>query len=119
ECSAWVKQTTGFQVELKIKPMDEMIDLSEMKPQYHLICKTEHDAAIALKELHGSDLFKFCDGQLYVYDRRSGMWNNNPITIHQQMLELYSEELGDWVETVIKWKKVYQMLETMSIDPMF
>ena len=97
----------------------QIVDLSEMKPQYHLVCGTEYDAAIALKELHGKDLFKFCDGQLYVYDRRSGMWNNNPITIHQQMLELYSEEIGVWVETVNKWKKVYQMLETSSIDPMF
>lgn len=119
ECSDWIFHETGYRVDLMLKPMDELVDLSEAKPQYHLVCKTEHDAAIALKELHGADLFKFCNGQLCVYDHRTGMWNNSPITIHQQMLELYSEELGDWVETVIKWKKVYQMLETSSIDPMF
>jgi hypothetical protein len=119
QCSEWVKQQTGYRVSIIEKPMDEVIDLTDCAPILHLTCRTEYEAALALKQLHGEELFKYCDGMLFVYDKRTGLWNCDEKTVHQQLLRDYSIEMGTWLETVTKWSKLYCMLQTHSVDSMF
>jgi hypothetical protein len=67
----------------------------------------------------GSSLIKFCDNMLFVYDKETGLWNSDEIAIHQQFLKQYKVEMGDWLETVREWTKLYTMLKTQNGDPMF
>ena len=124
ECSEWVHQQTGYSITLIEKPMTHLVDLTEKAGSFsplllHLLCHTEYEAAMALKDLHGTDLFKYCDEALYVYDKRSGLWNCDEKTVHQQMIRDYLVEMGPWLETVSHWTKLYTMLQTQSVDAMF
>ena len=122
-CSKWIKERTGFQVKLKEKPMVDRYDLQGCKPPIHLVCKNEADVASWLRKVHvgpqGEELFKFCDNSLYVFDKLTGMWNSDPKVIHNQLLREFRLELGDWIETINDWKKLFEMLQTQSCDPGF
>ena len=130
ECSQWVFEQLGYQVKIIEKPMNDVYILPAIheegkQPQIglHLTCQNEYEAAVALKKLHNSNtddcLIKYCDGMLFVYDKQTGLWNSDEISIRAEFCHRYLFEMGDWLTVNCKWKKLFECLKVINIDADF
>ena len=126
QCSEFVKQETGYKIRLIEKPMTEPYVIPDIanenntvKIAHHLMFKNETDAAMKLIEIHGKELIKYCEGSLYVYDRSTGLWNNDEISIRNTIQKSYTFELADWVQVNKEWDKLYKAIKSLCLDPKF
>lgn len=73
KCSNYVKKETGYKISLDIKPMNqgfEIPDLSEYVDD-------DKDVQEKLFILENPNYFKFCGGELYVFNELTGRYENN------------------------------------------
>jgi hypothetical protein len=74
QCEIHVKNSTGYQISLEIKPMDKK--LSFELPNFSTYVNDDADAARKLIEIEGANKFKFCCGELYIFNEKTGMYDN-------------------------------------------
>ena len=90
ECSNYVKKETGYIIKLEVKPMDRDIDISELSEfvdedkdvlrEYEASAsylRSTREVQEKLFILENPDYFRFCQGNLYVFNENTGMYETN------------------------------------------
>ncbi len=81
----------------------------------HLTSKSEYEAALALRNVHGIERVKNCGGTLYVYDNATGMWNHSEGAIYAQFCRLYTFRMRKWLAVNGQWRKLFKALKTITM----
>lgn len=81
-----------------------------MKKQMNI--NNETDAAKHIIEKH--EMIYTVNDLVYVKINDTETWIGAKNDVHRYLLQQYGTELGDWIKTVTKWKKVYYMLLVLS-----
>lgn len=114
KCENYVKEKTSFIISLHEKPMDNPYILNEISEEFI----DEHSAAKAFLELYGKDKIKFCDGELFVFNDKIGMWMSNYYDIHN-LAHAYISKFGEWITVNKKFKQMLESLKSLCIDKSF
>jgi phage/plasmid-associated DNA primase len=78
-CEEEIANKTGYNIKLEIKQMNT--ELSFELPLYsHYVCH-DRDAQEKLFKIEGKDKFKFCGGDLYIFDEFTGMYDTRIETL--------------------------------------
>jgi hypothetical protein len=73
KCSNYVKKETGYKIKLEIKPMNQSIAI----PQLSEYVDNDKDVQEKLFILENSNYFRFCGGELYVFNELTGRYESN------------------------------------------
>jgi hypothetical protein len=111
--SNYVKDNLGYDIKLLIKPMDEIIDLSETPTK--IILKDESEGAARFIELYGKDKFKYSAGDLFIFDDDCGLWTTDETFILKVAMK-YKDDLGVYATTETKHRKMHRYLNMYSVD---
>lgn len=84
-CEKYVKEKTGYEIKLDYKPMDT--ELSFILPQFSEYVESDRDCQEKLFKIEGSDKFKYCKGDLYVYDEKTGMYSTDETMIYYYLVK--------------------------------
>ena len=79
----------------------------------NIILDNETEAAQHLIESHGVENFWVVQGCVMAKDVEKDTWLETKESVHRYLRQRYSEHLGDWINTVNKWKKVLYMLTVL------
>lgn len=85
ECEEYVKNKTGYEIFLDIKPMD--IQLSFNLPQESNYVTSDLDCQIQLFNIEGKDTFKYCNGILYVFNETNGLFETRKETLFYYLIK--------------------------------
>lgn len=77
--SEYIFEKTGYEIKLADKPMEEK--LSFKLPEYSSFVTSDADAQEKLFLIEGENKFKFCQGQLYIFDDRTGVFSTEIETL--------------------------------------
>jgi hypothetical protein len=80
ECEKYVFSKTGYNIKLMNKPMDA--ELSFELPEFSNFVSSDREAQERLFEIEGSDKFKFCKGDLYIFNDKTGMYETSIETLY-------------------------------------
>src|SRR5208337_3474150 len=72
QCERYVLKKTEYQIKLANKSMDE--NLSFILPAYSKYVQSDYECQQKLFKIEGPDKFKYCKGQLYIFDERTGQF---------------------------------------------
>ena len=98
----------SYDIKLKIKPMDKKINIDKlMEETGKKEIKDAEEAAEVFIKHHGTNKFKYCDKELYIFDDTTGMWSSDIVVIRKMAL-LYKKYLGDY-----SLKKLNDMLDNV------
>jgi hypothetical protein len=90
ECEKYVFRETEYKIKLEQKNMETQLSFELSK--YSNYVENDRDAQEQLFRIVGADYFKFCEGILYIYDDRTGMYSKR-IEVLYRYLTKYSEYL--------------------------
>lgn len=89
ECEKYVKKQTGYEIILDEKPMNT--DLSIILPDHSYYVESDRDCADKLLKIEGKGKFKFCEGELYIFNETTGKFDNQRlvqnITLFQYLIK--------------------------------
>lgn len=97
ECQRFVKTKTDFSIKLEIKPMD--LKLGIKLPNFDAYVYSDTHAAQKLISIEGANKFKYCGGELYIFDERTGMFT--PQGKHCVTLNYYLEKNARFLNKVV------------------
>jgi phage/plasmid-associated DNA primase len=73
-CEKEIADKTGYNIKLEIKPMDTK--LSFKIPKFSKYVSSDKDCQEKLFKIEGSNKFKFCNGELFIYNEDTGIYDN-------------------------------------------
>lgn len=85
DCEKYVKKKTGYKINLDIKPMDK--ELQFELPEVTNYVSSDLDCQRKLFKLEGKEKFKYCDGTLYVFNEKTGMFESGNLTLFNYMIK--------------------------------
>ena len=108
DCERLVMETTGYQIELEIKPLDTSTPLS------HLLVKPPTTDVEALEVLHraAANDWKTVGESLFVF--RDGVWKNSENHFMNLIMD-HSEKLGGHAQMRGKMRDLTQLAKTRNI----
>jgi phage/plasmid-associated DNA primase len=115
EIQETIKNKLSYDIELKIKPMDKIIntkELLEITGKQEI--KDADEASDMFLKYHGINKFKYCDKELYIFDDTTGMWNNDPVIIRKMALK-HKNILNKFCFT--GFNEMMECLKTKTEDP--
>lgn len=93
KCEQAVNDKTNYFVSLTTKPMD--LPLGFDVPKYSKYVKSDLEAQKRLFLIEGANKFKYCNGQLYIFDDRTGMYDTDI-----EVLYYYLVKNSDYLQVV-------------------
>ena len=107
ECEKFVLDDTGYSLSLANKPMNEPLAF-ELSPLYGFI-ENDSECQEQLFKLEGSNKFKFCEGTLYIFDERTGIFDTKI-----EVLNYYLSKNKDYLHKLIGTIKQDGTYKTIS-----
>lgn len=96
-CQKYVFDKIGYKIKLVIKPMDK--ELEFRLPEYTSYVHSDKDAADKLLLIEGKEKFKYCQGDFYVYDERTGVFEKDE-TARPDTLNYYLIKNRDYLNVI-------------------
>lgn len=84
-CEEYVKQKTKYEISLSEKPMD--IPLSYVLPDYSDYVDSDLECQKKLFKIEGTDKFKYCKGNLYIFNEKTGMYETSIETLFYYLIK--------------------------------
>ena len=78
-CSDYIYEKTNYKITLLEKPMDSKLTIE--LPEYSKFVSSDLECQQKLFKIEGSDTFKFCQGELYIFDEDTGMYSTSIETL--------------------------------------
>lgn len=75
KCEKYVKKITNYSIKLAVKPMET--ELGCILPQFSAYVDSDLGCQEKLFKIEGSDKFKYCKEELYIFDERTGMYDTD------------------------------------------
>lgn len=79
-CEKYVYSKTKYNIKLMEKPMDK--ELSYQIKTFNPFVESDKGAQERLFEIEGKDKFKFCGGDLYIFNEKTGMYETQIETLY-------------------------------------
>lgn len=79
ECEAYVKKKTNYEISLSEKEMDTK--LTYKLPEFSEYVGSDRECQQKLFKIEGQDKFKYCKGQLYIFNETTGMFETSIETL--------------------------------------
>jgi phage/plasmid-associated DNA primase len=128
-CEAYVKQKTKYEISLSEKKMDT--PLTYVLPDYSDYVESDLDCQKKLFKIEGAEKFKYCKGNLYIFNEKTGMYetsietlfyylikNKNYLNIiTKQATEHSPEKVESYGESSQLQNRVIQFVKTAAKDP--
>jgi len=86
DCEKYVYDKIKYQIKLAIKPMDEKLKIE--LPEFTNYVESDKEAADKILLMEGKEKFKYCRGDLYIYDERTGIFEKGS-NKHHSLLDYY------------------------------
>lgn len=115
EIQETIKEKLNYDIEIKIKPMDKIINTKELlETTGKREIKDAEEASDVFLKYHGINKFKYCEKELYIFDDSTGMWNSDPVIIRKMCLK-YKNILNKYCFT--GFNEMMECLKTKTEDP--
>jgi hypothetical protein len=127
ECENAIKDETQYEMKLVEKPMD--LTLPFDLPKYSSFVTCDLDCMEKIFLIEGKNKFKFCEGDLYIYDDRTGIYNTREETLfhylikNREYLDIIistndkgDQKLGNYAESTSLMKNIPTMARTLCQD---
>lgn len=85
DCESYVKSKTGYSIKLEEKEMDSEFPFD--LPEFSNFVDSDKEAQERLFEIEGKEKFKFCKGQLYIFNEKNGMYDTNLETLYYYIVK--------------------------------
>lgn len=85
KCEKYVKKSTGYEILLATKPMDSKLSFDI--PEFSKYVTSDRDCQEKLFLLEGANKFKYCKGDLYIFDERTGLFSTDPETLDYYLIK--------------------------------
>lgn len=97
-CEKYVKERTGYEIILSEKPMNT--DLSIILPDHSYYVESDRDCADKLLKIEGKGKFKYCEGELYIFNENTGKFDNQRLVQHVTLFQ-YLIKNRDYLNIII------------------
>lgn len=128
-CEDYVKQKTKYEISLSEKKMDT--PLSYVLPDYSDYVESDLECQKKLFKIEGSEKFKYCKGQLYIFNEKTGMYETSIETLFYYLIknrqylniitkpatEHTAEKIESYGESSQLQNRVIQFVKTAAKDP--
>ena len=124
KCEKKVESDTKYKIKLEIKKMDEVLEL----PILSSFVKSDKEAQEKLFSLENPNYFKYCKKELYIFNEKTGMYDNDITTLHHYMVKHKNNllleikrskditDLKSYGEDSVLMKKVIDFVKEASKD---
>jgi len=107
-CEKYVFQKTKYKIKLTVKEMD--IPLSFPLSEFSEYVLDDKGAQLQLFQIEGANKFKYCEGQLFIFDELTGMYSTD-----SRILDYYLVKNSKYLNKVISKDKTDNYGRTLSL----
>ena len=98
DCEKFVFNKTKYEIKLAVKPMDEELKID--LPEFTNYVESDKEAADKILLMEGKEKFKYCRGDLFIYDERTGIFEKGSDK-HHNTLNYYLIKNRDYLNIII------------------
>jgi len=128
KCAKYVKSKTDYEITLSSKKMDT--ELNHILPQFSAYVSDDLECQTKLFQIEGANKFKYCGGQLYIFNENTGMYDthistlNNYLIKNRRYLHIITRQATEKTPEVVEsygsashlLKRVVPFIEAGSVD---
>lgn len=121
DCESYVKTKTGYIIKLEEKEMNS--EFPYELPEYSIYVESDKEAQERLFEIEGKEKFKFCKGQLYVFNEKTGMYDTSIESLYHYIIKnadylnvVTDSKTESYGKSSVLMKRMVPFVKTAALD---